>query len=85
MNNARFLILSRIPSKSLPSRLLSMTARRIRADRWRVYGYEPVPLETFAHRSGATHARESVLPAPRSPLPGGTGFPNVYDPDQAFV
>jgi Domain of unknown function (DUF4338) len=52
VNNARFLILARLPN--LASRILSLAARRIAAD-WRIrYGFEPVLLETFVEKERFT-------------------------------
>lgn len=50
VNNARFLILPRVASRNLASRLLSMAASRIAADWSARYGYEPVLLETFVEK-----------------------------------
>lgn len=51
VNNARFLLLPRVRVKNLASCVLAMSARRIRGDWQRRYGYEPVLLETFVERS----------------------------------
>jgi hypothetical protein len=47
VNNARFLILPWVRSKNLASKVLAMSARRVREDFERVYGLRPVLLETF--------------------------------------
>lgn len=46
-NNARFLILPRVRSQNLASRLLSMATRRLADDWEEQYGYRPVLVETF--------------------------------------
>ena len=47
VNNARFLILPWIRVRSLASKLLGMSARRLGEDWAKCYGYRPVLLETF--------------------------------------
>ena len=47
VNNARFLILPWIQSKSLASKILSMVARQLPIDWGARYGFRPVLLETF--------------------------------------
>ncbi|MHB1545025.1 MAG: DUF4338 domain-containing protein [Gammaproteobacteria bacterium] len=47
VNNARFLILPWIQSKSLASKILSLAARQLPHDWQQRYGYRPVLLETF--------------------------------------
>ena len=56
VNNARVLILPWVKSKNLASKLLAMIAKRIPQDWSRLYGYEPVLLETFveSHRFHGT-------------------------------
>jgi hypothetical protein len=50
VNNARFLILPWIHCKNLASRILALSAKRLRAD-WRArYAYRPVLLETFVEK-----------------------------------
>lgn len=52
VNNARFLVLARLPN--LASRILSLVAKRIASD-WHVrYGYRPVLLETFVEKDRFT-------------------------------
>jgi len=47
LNNGRFLIFPWIRVKNLASKVLSLTAKRIRDDWFQRYGYRPVLLETF--------------------------------------
>lgn len=47
VNNSRFLILPWVKIKNLASKVLSLTAKRIRDDWQERYGYSPVLLETF--------------------------------------
>lgn len=47
VNNARFLILPWIHSKSLASKILALCARQLPADWLQRYGYSPALLETF--------------------------------------
>lgn len=56
VNNARFLLLPHVRVKNLASRVLAMSARRLRQDWLRRYGYEPVVLETFVERPRFTGA-----------------------------
>ena len=46
-NNMRFLILPWVTSRNLASRILSAVAKRLPLDWQKIYGYEPVLLETF--------------------------------------
>lgn len=50
VNNARFLLLPNIRVKNLASRVLSLSARRVREDFSETYNYEPVLLETFVEK-----------------------------------
>jgi len=50
VNNARFLLLPNIRVKNLASRVLSLSARRVREDFLETYNYEPVLLETFVEK-----------------------------------
>ena len=50
VNNARFLLLPNIRVKNLASRMLSLSARRVREDFIETYNYEPVLLETFVEK-----------------------------------
>jgi hypothetical protein len=50
VNNARFLILPWIHCKNLASRILALTAKRLRADWQARYAYRPVLLETFVEK-----------------------------------
>lgn len=54
VNNARFLILPWVRSKNLASRILSMAAKRIAADWYERYRYQPVLLETFVEKQRFT-------------------------------
>ena len=54
VNNARFLILPWIRSKTSPRRILSMAAKRIACDWHARYGYTPVLLETFVEKERFT-------------------------------
>jgi hypothetical protein len=54
VNNARFLILPWVKSKNLASRILSTAAKRIAADWYERYRYEPVLLETFVEKDRFT-------------------------------
>ena len=54
VNNARFLILPWVRSKNLASRILSMIAKRLAADWYERYCYEPVLLETFVEKERFT-------------------------------
>jgi hypothetical protein len=56
VNNARFLILPWVRSKNLASRILSIIAKRIAADWYEHYCYEPVLLETFVEKERFTGA-----------------------------
>jgi len=47
VNNTRFLILPWVKSINLASKILSLSARRVREDFKNSYGYSPVLLETF--------------------------------------
>lgn len=47
VNNTRFLILPWVKSFNLASKILSLSARRVREDFKKSYGYSPVLLETF--------------------------------------
>jgi hypothetical protein len=48
--NSRFLILPGVHSKNLGSKILSLSAKRVVADWYQVYGYRPVLLETFVEQ-----------------------------------
>lgn len=50
VNNARFLLLPNIRVKNLASRVLSLSARRVREDFLETYNYEPFLLETFVEK-----------------------------------
>lgn len=50
VNNARFLVLPNVRVKNLASRVLSLSARRVREDFLETYNYEPVLLETFVEK-----------------------------------
>lgn len=54
VNNARFLILPWVRSKNLASRILSTAAKRIAADWYERYQYQPVLLETFVEKERFT-------------------------------
>ena len=48
--NSRFLILPWVQSKNLASKILSLSAKRVVADWYHVYGYRPVLLETYVEQ-----------------------------------
>jgi hypothetical protein len=48
--NSRFLILPWVHSKNLASKILSLSAKRVVADWYHVYGYRPVLLETYVEQ-----------------------------------
>lgn len=50
IGNSRFLILPGVHSKNLASKILSLSAKRVVADWYQVYGYRPVLLETFVEQ-----------------------------------
>lgn len=50
IGNSRFLILPGVHSKNLGSKILSLSANRVVADWYQVYGYRPVLLETFVEQ-----------------------------------
>jgi len=50
VNNSRFLIVASVKVKCLASWILARTQARLRQDWERVYGYEPVLLETYVER-----------------------------------
>lgn len=51
VNNARFVLLPWVHVRNLASRVLAMSARRIREDWAQRYGYKPVLLETFVEQT----------------------------------
>jgi hypothetical protein len=51
VNNARFLILPWVTSHNLASRILAGIARQLRQDWQKLYGYQPVLLETFVEQN----------------------------------
>jgi len=50
VNNSRFLILPWVNIKHLASKILSMCAKRITSDWFKIYAYKPVLLETFVEK-----------------------------------
>jgi len=50
VNNARFLILPWVKSKNLASKVLAMAAARLPDDWQKIYGYQPVLIETFVEK-----------------------------------
>ena len=50
VNNARFLILPWVHVPNLASRILSLSARQVVRDWLKLYGYQPVLLETFVEQ-----------------------------------
>ena len=84
VNNARFLILPWVNSQNLASKILSLSAKRLRTDWENRYNYQPVLLETFVeqkrftgtcykaanwHYAGKTKGRGKLEPSQKQVLP----------------
>jgi len=50
VNNARFLLLPWVKSQNLASKVLAMAATRLSGDWQKLYGYQPVLMETFVEK-----------------------------------
>ncbi len=65
VNNARFLLLPNIRVKNLASRVLSLSARRVREDFLETYNYEPVLFEEDEWKAVYVIAKNA--PPPETP------------------
>ena len=72
VNNTRFVIFPWARSKNLASRILSLAAKRMRADWAITYGYEPLLLETFVDLERHSESRGSSYRAANWRLVGVT-------------